>query len=143
MAGLIHEIGLIILALLRPHAVATLADSELDETSYLQAEMDLLGVDHAYASALVAKSWHLPEWLCLALRAPNAFRTNRRDGGDEALSALLALGSRCSEEAGLSLWAPRNDISRSALAEDLGLDEEVCTEVVAGLREAVLHRTSF
>jgi HD-like signal output (HDOD) protein len=142
MAGLIHDIGLVILARLRPGAVATLAALNLDETAILQAEVDLLGIDQASASALVAEAWHLPAWLCLALRSHHTPETRGRIVGTAALPALLALAGRCAAEAGFRLWAPPSGIPHFASTDHLGLDDDVCREVVAGLPEAVVRLTS-
>ena len=142
MAGLIHDIGLVILARLRPEAVATLAGLDLDETAILEAEIDLLGIDQASASALVAEAWHLPDWLCRALRTHHRSMPGGRVIGTAALPTLLALGGRCAAEAGFRLWAPPCITPDSPSTADLGLDDDVCLEVVAGLPEAVVRLTS-
>jgi len=142
MAGLIHDIGLIILSRLRPHAVATLVGLGLDESAILQTEIDLFGIDQASASAVVAEAWHLPPWLCSALRSHHPPEIGIRLIGTEALPALLALGGRCSAEAGFRLWASPSGPHNAAWNSNLGLDDEACHEVVAGLRAAVLRLTS-
>jgi HD-like signal output (HDOD) protein len=142
MAGLIHDIGLVILARLRPHAMATLCASGLDEPAILQAEIDLLGIDQASASALLAEAWHLPNWLCLAMRPHHTPETANRLIGTEALPGLLAVGGRCSGEAGYRLWAPHSDSANTAWIAALGLQDDVCREVAAELPEAVARLTS-
>jgi len=142
MAGLIHDIGLVILARLRPQEVGTLSRLDVDETAILQAEIDLLGIDHPSASALLAEAWHLPNWLCLALRSHPSPETGRRLTGTEALPALLAVGDACAAQAGYRVWVPHSSISIAPWAAVLGLHDDVCREVVARLPDAVGRLTS-
>lgn len=142
MAGLIHDIGLVILARLRPQAVETLSRLDADEPAILQAEIDLLGMDHPSASALLAEAWHLPNWLCLALRSHPLPEIGRHLTGTEALPALLAVGDLCSGEAGYRLWAPHSGISIAPWIAALGLHDEVCRELVGRLPELVGRLTA-
>jgi HD-like signal output (HDOD) protein len=142
MAGLIHGIGLIILARLRPQAIASLADPGLDEAAVRRAELDLLGIDQASASAIVAEAWHLPTWLCTALRSYHTPQRGSGLNGTAALSALLVLGSRCAAAAGLSLWATRISTHDSGLAASIGIDDDVYGEIVSALPDTVLRITS-
>ena len=127
-----------------PAAVLAAGDLaiRLDQSAILQAETDLLGIDHASASALVAEAWHLPDWLSLALRSHHAPETGKRFTGTEALPALLAVGDRCSDEAGYGLWVPHSGIPDTAWIAGLGLHDETCREVAAELPDAVVRLTA-
>lgn len=115
MAGLLHDIGLVLLARLRPQALADAAHAgalELDDVAS--------GIDHAECAAILAQTWALPAWMVAALR--DHHRPTPATAGLEALPALLALGDRVAADAGYALGAcaPRDGQDGAPVALDPG-----------------------
>lgn len=140
MAGLLHDIGHVMLARLRPEAVLAVADLPvIDSVAGLLAETVLIGADHSNCAALLAEAWGLPGWLGAALRTHHAPPAAARVTGTDALPVLLALGDRAALAAGFGLWPVCATAADPAWAASLDLDEAACAEVAAGLAET-LHR---
>jgi len=69
VAGLLLNIGELIIARVLPHEFAILCDRNLNSTEdILEAERDLLGVDHTQIGYEVAKKWNFPEFLLLPIK---------------------------------------------------------------------------
>jgi putative nucleotidyltransferase with HDIG domain len=67
-AGLIHDIGKLVLVRavqLRPRDI--LAACERDGVTWVEAERQLIGCDHAEVGAMLARHWKLPEELASAI----------------------------------------------------------------------------
>ena len=138
MAGLLHDIGIVLQARLRPQAVAMAAElPATDAAACLQAEADLIGADHAACGALLADAWCLPAWLGAALGAHHLPHTGTPLAGTDALPALLALGDQAAHQAGYGLWPMCALEPDPAWAASIGLDEQACSEVAAGLAESL------
>lgn len=138
MAGLLHDIGIVLLARLRPQAMAALSLQPMpDAEAGLRAELELLGAEHTTCAALLAQTWGLPAWLVSTLQVHHTPTTNTRVSGIEALPALLALADNAACEAGIGLWPMcAAKLHPDGLAT-LGLAPEACAEVAAGLPEAM------
>ena len=138
MAGLLHDIGIVLLARLRPQAVANVGElSATDAAALLQAETDLIGANHAACGALLADAWSLPAWLGAALQAHHLPRSGALVSGVDALPALLALGDYAAHQAGYGLWPICATVPDPAWAASIGLDETTCSEVAAGLVDSL------
>ncbi len=113
MAGLLHDIGLVLLARLRPQVLADAAQADA-------MELDDAGIDHAECAAILAQTWALPTWMVAALR--DHHRPTPATAGLEALPALLALGDRVAADAGYALGAcaPRDGQDGTPVALDPG-----------------------
>lgn len=69
-AGLLHDIGRLLLATTRPHHYAAVLDWRSRTDAYLvEAERHCLGLDHVQAGEALARRWRLPEDICLAVAA--------------------------------------------------------------------------
>ncbi len=65
VAGLIHDIGRLILHIALPlESLEALADARRRLPDRLAAEREALGFDHAEVGAALARAWRLPEILC-------------------------------------------------------------------------------
>jgi HD-like signal output (HDOD) protein len=61
LAGLLHDVGVAVIAMSYPEVPRLVAAQSLDgEVSRREAEVDLLGCDHAQMGMLVAQEWGLP-----------------------------------------------------------------------------------
>jgi HD-like signal output (HDOD) protein len=138
MAGLLHDIGIVLLARLRPQAVAAVAQLPMsDPQTGLCAELEFIGAEHTTCAALLAQTWGLPAWLVRALQVHHTPQGEERVTGTDALPALLALADQAACEAGIGLWPLCASPVPAACAESLGLSPEALSEVVAGLPDAL------
>jgi putative nucleotidyltransferase with HDIG domain len=134
MAGLLHDIGIVLLARLRPQEVALASQIAMpDAAAGLQAELDMIGADHTQCAAQLAKTWGLPGWLVDTLRGHHMPACSGHLSGIDALPALLALADRAAHDAGIGLWPLCAAGFDPAWAACLGLPPEACAEVAAEL----------
>ncbi len=127
MAGLLHDIGLLLMARAQPAAMATFVPpTGLDECAALALEQAHFGVDHAACAGLLVEAWQLPPWLRAALVTHHGTRSSPPamagvcSGGDAhpsllepdlpaglaRLPALLAVADHLAHAAGYALWCP-------------------------------------
>jgi putative nucleotidyltransferase with HDIG domain len=136
MAGLLHDIGVLLIGRLRPDADSIHLDLPAgDAASLLAAETATFGAQHAELSAALVTAWGLPASLghslashhAPALVAPDAFT------GDAALPAVLAMADAVVNDAGLGLWQVGSGEPDLHWVESLGLSADVCADVAAEL----------
>ncbi len=69
VAGLVHDIGKIVMALALPRWFSTTIEhARANELSSVRAEMDKMGIDHAEVGSILAQKWSLSEDLVNATR---------------------------------------------------------------------------
>jgi HD-like signal output (HDOD) protein len=106
MAGLLHDVGVLVLLRAAPEATARF-DAQAAAGDGLQAERDALGATHEDAGRLLAQAWQMPPWLVDSLAGHHAARAHSATPGGEplaALPALLGLADSLACRAGLGLW---------------------------------------
>ena len=128
MAGLLHDIGLLLMARAHPGAMATFAPpTGPAEGAALALEQAHFGVDHAACAGLLVEAWQLPPWLRAALvthhgmPGSSTVMAEMGGGGGDAqpsprvpdlpaglarLPTLLAVADHLAHAAGYPLWCP-------------------------------------
>jgi HD-like signal output (HDOD) protein len=142
MAGLLHDIGIVLLARLRPQTVADLADVDLmDTASGLGAEARHLGIDHCSGAAVLAQTWGLPDWLIRALQAHHTPcvppLAGTRLTGPTALPVLLAVADCVAQGAGLGLWPQCTEAADPSWTEALGLHGDAAEATLAEIGASI------
>jgi HD-like signal output (HDOD) protein len=138
MAGLLHDLGFVLLALLRPQQLAALAHPASATDTFSSAhERVHLGADHGQCAALLAASWGLPPWLAQALEGHHAAPPLTPVSGTDALPSLLALAEQACCDAGIELWPSHRPGPDAGCAQALGLSPEDLDEVATSLPDAV------
>jgi len=139
-AGLLHDVGIVLLARLRPRAVAAVGRRPaFHPSTVLKDEFDFIGADHATAAAQWAEACGLPSWLATALKSHHDVRSEAQGSGVDVLPALLTLAERCAQDAGFGLWPPAGTAQHPTRSVLLDLDSEACGEVTAGLAASLGH----
>ena len=134
-SGLIHDGGKIILdeyVLQRKAEFETyLADGE---QTYLEAEKDLLGVDHSEIAADICKKWNLPEAIHHPIRWHHC---PSRSGGSE-LALFLHVADYFAKMSGMGTGLDdlRYQMEESAI-ENLGYQEEDLDSLLVDVMESV------
>ena len=86
MAGLMHDIGKLVIAMADRDAPAEVLDFiRLAGRPMVEAERELLGISHPEISGMVAEQWHLPEAIC------DAVHRHHNPEADDAPAAPLSL----------------------------------------------------
>lgn len=68
LAGLMHDVGLLVLAVFQPDAaVMSIKHSQEQDAPLYQAEQEILGIAHPAVGALVANHWHFPAAISQAI----------------------------------------------------------------------------
>ena len=135
VAGLLHDIGKVVLDVLYPDLFRQASRQAHDNKALvIESETELFGLDHAAAGALLAEHWMLPPAVVASIhnhhgRDDNAF--------DERLTALAALADFIVYEADL----PESSNGRApafpdAAAQALGVTSEQCQSVAGQLLES-------
>lgn len=138
MAGLLHDLGVLVLARLRPQGLAAwlraLRAGEVPADSLEEGERHLVGSTHAHCTSLTLKSWHLPDPLVAAVANHHA----APGGQGPSLPALLACAHALAEDLGLGLEV---DGPAAGLLPNLkqrcGLSDTGCAELRARLPDEV------
>lgn len=143
IAGLLHDIGVLVLARGNTLAMTNFVPmAGLEEAALLQAEREHFGADHAACACVLAETWSLPAWLHAALGAQHpdhAHPPPAAGQGLAALPALLALADTLAHRGGFTLWAPEAAPAAPppALPADLGLSPAQWQALEQALEPAV------
>ena len=139
MAGLLHDIGLLLLVQSDSAAVARFEPPDSSDAAAARAAEEAhFGTTHEACGAQLVQSWGLPAWLVAATAAHHGVAPAAPPAqGLGALPALLALADHAAQEAGCGLW-PRSDATAAAtLAAHLGLPQTALADIADALPEAV------
>ncbi len=147
MAGLLHDIGIVLLARLRPQV---LADALAEPSDAVQpdhpraarpSDGGYVAAHHPAWGTRLVEAWGLPPWLGRSIEVHHAAPLVAPDGaplsGIDTLPALLALGDGIAAAAGFGLAALCDSAPAPDVAAALGLEASACNEVAAGLPEAM------
>lgn len=135
VAGLLHDIGKIVMSLYVGEAYAELqARMETDNLSFLEAERATFGFDHAEVGGIMAKKWNLPTQLTEAIAHHHE---PMQDGKVSSLAAVVHIANVICLFAGIGIGADglRTNLCDQALIA-LGMTEH---DVESALDLLVTH----
>ena len=147
IAGLLHDMGHLVQARLRPQAVAWIGGlpAAMSAEEGLQQERRLMGLTHDECTALLAQAWSLPAWLVEAVGAHHGEPDPAADGHTPTLAAVIraadalsgcctpGLSARCSQALGwpgLGIGLAADAIER--LSADLPAQVQALADASAG-----------
>jgi len=144
-AALLNDLGKLVMArFLDPGLVAQLREAQEGGASRLDAEDQVLGIDHAELGALIARSWALPDSLVRGIRQHGCTRPiagpapdQRRDGAD-TLVAAVHLSDALAKAVGAGIDDNPNPLAVASAMVELG----VTTAEYAEIRVLVEQRLS-
>lgn len=136
MAGLLHDLGMLVQWWLHPQAMAWLAES-VPAAQRWSTEVALLGASHAHCGQRLLMAWQLPATLVQAIGAQQPGTAHElpvhTSGEPPALASLLALADRLAVDAGHRLDGDEPAIE---LPADGALADS-CSSVAAALPAAL------
>ena len=137
IAGLLHDIGLVLLARLRPDAMAEIANlpASTPAATVLQMEHQLTGMTHADCAAQLATAWCLPAWLVAAVGGHHG---PAPADGSVSTPALVQAADLLAHRAGFGLHAscPLAE-GRPGLGLGVGASDELLERLTAELPDHV------
>jgi HD-like signal output (HDOD) protein len=134
MAGLLHDIGVLMLVKLDPVAMGRWAPcSELDAATERAAEQAHFGCTHEGAALVLVQAWSLPVWLANALAHHHGEPPEGPVTDLAALPSLLRLADHAASRAEFNLWPICAQPPHADTLAALGLSNSDVDEVVAGL----------
>lgn len=126
MAGLLHDLGMLVQWWLRPQAMAWLTES-VPAAQRWSTEVALIGASHAHCGQRLLTAWQLPATLVQAIGAQHTGAADglpvHASGEPLALATLLTLADRLAVDAGHTLDGdePAIDLpTEGSLAEHCG-----------------------
>ncbi len=138
IAGLLHEVGWLLLAHHDPEAVAHYtAPQSADAALHQATEKDHFGVALRTGGGWLAEAWELPVWLRDAIKHPGHGRPAPVPYGRTTLPALVTLAHAVVDHVGLGLRAPDAARWNGEVAASLRLEPQSLHAVASGLREAM------
>jgi HD-like signal output (HDOD) protein len=127
-AGLVHNVGLNVVALYEPQAFRVLLDGVAAGRSFAECEEEVLGFTHAELGALIAERWSYPRELVDVIRGHDA-----EDPGTQ-LGAVLRLADLLVRWMGVGVEPPEQP-SFETLAL-VGIDVETARRLLHPVLEA-------
>jgi len=125
VAGLLHDVGRLVIALGLPQQHAQILESYKAGRTYLDAEREILGFTHPELSAQALKVWNLPEPIQEAV-------LHHHNPDAEGLGRVVNAANQYVNSAGFSILPEGDaDYADAAMLESLGLDPARLTLVMA------------
>ena len=128
LAGLLHDLGLILIDQYLNRPFCQVLDRLTDETSLAAAEREMLGFDHMELGQYVATRWNLPEHLTTAIRHhhdPEAY-----DGPHREMVCVVTLANLLCHAKGFSSTGIRDAaVPPTAVFTTLGLGKRQLAEI--------------
>jgi HD-like signal output (HDOD) protein len=142
LAGLLHEVGLLALAIHYPQEyLAVRRCAEACERPFAECEREVLGLTHGRLGALMASRWRLADPVVAAIGAHGDLEACPAE--HRRLARLLQLGEAVCREAGIEApWEAREE-GLEAGAPDLGLTAEALAGVVARAQAGLARSTAL
>lgn len=136
LAGLLQDIGLMVLAMAKPETYNACADHMENHDALIQHEVELLGVDHAWIGAWLLERWDLPNLISHSVRhshtiTPMATGGENVDSDEAEAHAFFACVGLSGQIADVMLTSPDDAVLAEltlAVTGALGLEQN---EVVA------------
>jgi HD-like signal output (HDOD) protein len=147
MAGLLHDIGLLLLVKTDAKAMAAYEPPQSTDPAVIcAAEQAHFGTTHEDCALLLTQTWQMPDWLAQAITDHHAATPAPPPAGAmlSALPGVLGLADQLAQAAGFGLLARPVFAPAPALGQALGLDDAQVLTVVEGLPDtlASLQTTS-
>jgi HD-like signal output (HDOD) protein len=142
MAGLLHDIGMLLLVKVEPALMDSYAPpANADHAAVRAAEAAHFGVTHEDCALMLTQAWSMPLWLSQAIASHHDDSPQLNEAtllrGTEALPALLAVADDMAARAGFGLLPHHTAAPPLAAAASLGLQEEQVAELCSGLADAL------
>ncbi len=120
-AGILHGIGLLALAVVRPKEYIDLLSTFMGTgESLLEREQLIFGIDHCQLGKKLVSNWNLPEDFAAIMSAPY---THNSLGGQWAVPEIVGLSCRMADTAGFSAYSACHAAPFEDLLEELPLRE--------------------
>jgi len=116
-AGVLHGIGLLGMAVVRPTEFIHLLGTHIGTAaSLLEREQAIFGMDHCELGKKLIGEWQLPEDFALVMSGPHA---PRRSDGQWDMPEIVGLSCRMADAAGFAPFSACHSSSFQELAEEL------------------------
>ena len=120
-AGILHGIGLLALAVVRPKEYIDLLSTFMGTgESLLDRELLIFGIDHCQLGKKLVSNWNLPEDFAAIMSAPC---THNGLGGPWGVPEIVGLSCRMADTAGFSAYSACHAAPFEDLLEELPLRE--------------------
>jgi HD-like signal output (HDOD) protein len=97
LAGLLHDIGLLVLEKMEPKEFARIWNDAGKEGGIVEMESQLWGTTHAEVGGYLLRKWHLPEAICQPVDQHHDEAILDKTGSDLVASQILMLGHMISK----------------------------------------------
>lgn len=129
-SGLLHDIGLIAVAVQAPERFSTLLETCSDGVTRANTERELFGMPHEELGARLLAAWRLPTAIVNAVRWHHS-----PEAAEDRMADLVHIADLVAHErAGFGMPRQPRAPAEAALAR-LGLDWRICGEALASLNE--------
>jgi HD-like signal output (HDOD) protein len=129
-AALLHDLGKLVMArFLDRELLRRLQEVQRGGATRLEAEAEVLGIDHAELGGLIARSWALPESLVRGIREHGNPRPPVSSPEGDTLVASVFLADELAKAVGAGLDDNPNAPALAAAKADLGVSEVEFEEI--------------
>jgi HD-like signal output (HDOD) protein len=142
LAGLLHDIGLILIDQYLHPRFCQILQTLSDDTPVHHVEAMILGFDHATLGAYIATRWNLPEPLAVAIKYHHS--PEQYDGPFRQLVDAITLADYLCYRKGLSpLGVGKEQTLPQTLFKELGLTREKAVTIVDQLDDVLVLADTF
>lgn len=146
VAGLLHNIGLLVLESSFPEQFQSVWKATGTDTSVIDAEEEVWGTNHARVGQFVLEQWHLPEMLCQAVGRHHHVFTPGSDDAELIPAQIVSLADRISKFPVSQNAATEDRIDRETreiIRQNLNLSTEQLLAVEKSLFSQVVEEAKY
>ncbi len=142
IAGLLHDIGKMVLIKNRPHLYGEVINAvHQGQATFHQAEIERLGFSHAHLGSLVASKWQFPEQLVVAIRDHHE---GKLTAPHSHLTAIVALANRCMQVLQIGFEKnPELMLENEPAAQHLRLEQPAIQKLVSEVQMILSKSPGF
>ena len=135
VAGLLHDVGRLLLALGLPNEYMRILElyNDTGRRTLVECEREILGFTHADLSAQALRVWKLPEEIQIAVRDHHSSPAESAKG--IPLSHVLDAANQYANSSGITILVVNHDAADPKAVELLGLDEDKLQSLLVEFRE--------
>lgn len=142
VAGLLNEMGILFFLHHHPEKYRKIIEKKIKARSLIDAEIAVFDTDHCEVGALMADTWHLPDYIGKSI---SGHHSNRHSSEEPVLSLVVKLATLITEDrfSGYPVDLEERLTGITAVAEILGISKATVDKISSNLLHGTISMAEY